>query len=61
MFNVREIIKSNMPEIKEGILQELVLDAEFKRKFINALGIKEDIIFLNGDNLKIEVIKKSDK
>lgn len=58
MFNIEKIIKENMPEIKNGILKELVIDSEFKRKFLNALSIKEDIIFLSGDNIKIEVKKK---
>ena len=28
------------------------------KKFIQALGIKEDIVVLNGENIKIEVVKK---
>lgn len=60
MFDVRAIINKNMPEIKEGILKELVMDKEFKRKFLNALGIKEDVIVLNGENIKLEVVRKND-
>jgi hypothetical protein len=57
MFDVRKIIEQNMPEIKKGILRELIMDRDFKQKFLDALGIKDDIILLNGDNIKIEVKK----
>jgi hypothetical protein len=53
-FNRDAIIK----EVKETILQELVIDKEFKKDFLDALGIKEDVIILNGDDIKIEVVKK---
>jgi len=58
MFDVRGIIKQNMPEIKDGILKELATDPEFKRKFLNVLGVKEDIVILNGSDIKIEVVKR---
>lgn len=60
MFDVNKIIEENLPTIKRGILKELILDKNFKQKFLDALGIKEDIILLNGDNIKIEVKKKDD-
>lgn len=54
MFNKEAIIA----DVKETILKELVLDKEFKAKFLDALGIKEDVVVLNGDNIKLEVVKK---
>lgn len=53
-FNKTEIIK----EVKQTILQELILDREFREKMRNALGIKEEVIILNGENVNIEVKPK---
>jgi hypothetical protein len=41
MFDVKSIIQQNMPQIKKGILKELVLDKEFRKDFKKALGIKD--------------------
>lgn len=58
MFDARQIIRNNMPEIKAGIIEEVERDAKFAERFKKALGISEDVIVLNGSDIKLEVVKK---
>lgn len=50
--------KSLIEEIKRELLKELMFDKTFKKKLQTALDIKEDVIILNGSDIKLEVVKR---
>lgn len=63
MFDIKKIISEQLQNqevinlIKNAVLRELITDKKFKEDFCKALGVKDDVILLNGDNIKIEVRK----